>query len=289
MAIQIASVTDKQYETIVKHFSEFEPSSTKLIIISNDSELAVLDDSCDLLIYCHPGSSGKILQHITQQTERKVQVFIDRDANFSLATIQNLPGDVGGVSHLSIHLSTNAQLKLIECNVGGKTLTAKTNIVLDDHAHAENVACFMCGSDQTYDIKINVYHKGKDGYSSLVTKGIVSGKAHAKCANLIDVGYEASGTDGYQDNNGLLLNDNVKLQFLPLLEIRNPDVKCSHGAKITHIDETQMFYLQSRGLPKPIAQGIIIEGFFFDKHFSQYAIKGLREELQALVKTKFLG
>jgi len=46
------------------------------------------------------------------------------------------------------------------------------------------------------------------------------------------------------------------------LEIKNNDVKCSHGATISQIDEDKLFYMMSRGIKEKEAKKIIIEGFF---------------------------
>ena len=50
--------------------------------------------------------------------------------------------------------------------------------------------------------------------------------------------------------------------MIPNLEIENNEVKCSHGATIGKLDQEQLFYLSSRGIPPNIATQILIEGFF---------------------------
>jgi Fe-S cluster assembly protein SufD len=38
-------------------------------------------------------------------------------------------------------------------------------------------------------------------------------------------------------------------------------VKCSHGSTSGAIDETALFYLQSRGVPKRVAQALLVLAF----------------------------
>ena len=50
---------------------------------------------------------------------------------------------------------------------------------------------------------------------------------------------------------------------MPVLEIEAYDVaRCSHGATVSSVDEEQLFYMMSRGLPRQEAAQAIMEGFF---------------------------
>ena len=69
-------------------------------------------------------------------------------------------------------------------------------------------------------------------------------------------------TDGYQTNRNMLLSSDARIDTIPGLEIKADDVRCSHGATIGKIEEEQVFYLLSRGIPYPDAVKLIVEGFF---------------------------
>jgi hypothetical protein len=64
----------------------------------------------------------------------------------------------------------------------------------------------------------------------------------------------AQKTDGYQISQSLLLDEDSQFLAKPELEIYADDVKCSHGSTSGAIDETALFYLQSRGVPRRIAR-----------------------------------
>jgi len=65
------------------------------------------------------------------------------------------------------------------------------------------------------------------------------------------------------------------------LEIANNDVKCSHGATISQIDEEKLFYMKSRGLDEKTSKKMIVEGFF-----DPITIKLEDEALQDEIKNK---
>ncbi|MDF7628442.1 Fe-S cluster assembly protein SufD [Erwiniaceae bacterium L1_55_4] len=77
----------------------------------------------------------------------------------------------------------------------------------------------------------------------------------------IKVAKHALKTDGQMTNNNLLLGRLAEVDTKPQLEIYADDVKCSHGATIGRIDDEQMFYLRSRGIPEDAAQQMIIHAF----------------------------
>jgi Fe-S cluster assembly protein SufD len=78
---------------------------------------------------------------------------------------------------------------------------------------------------------------------------------------LIKVAKYALKTDGQMTNNNLLMDRLSEVDTKPQLEIYADDVKCSHGATVGRIDQEQMFYLRSRGIPQQEAQQLIIHAF----------------------------
>ena len=70
--------------------------------------------------------------------------------------------------------------------------------------------------------------------------------------------------EAYQECRNLLLSGKCHADSIPELEILTNDVRCTHGATSAPIDQEQLFYLQSRGLPRLEAVRLIVRGFFED-------------------------
>jgi Fe-S cluster assembly protein SufD len=68
-------------------------------------------------------------------------------------------------------------------------------------------------------------------------------------------------TDAYQTVRNLLMSDDAEANSMHGLEILADNVKCSHGANSGQIDEDEMFYLLSRGIPAPVAKQLLVSGF----------------------------
>lgn len=93
---------------------------------------------------------------------------------------------------------------------------------------------------------------------------MLDGYATAVFAGNIYVSPGAHDTDAYQSNRNMLLSENACIHSLPGLEILADRVRCSHGSASAPMDEEQLFYLLSRGIPRHQAQLLVAEGFLQD-------------------------
>ena len=97
---------------------------------------------------------------------------------------------------------------------------------------------------------------------------------------------DASNTNAYQTNRNLLLSNEAEADSLPGLEILANEVKCSHGATTSKIEEQELFYLLSRGIPHRSAEKLISLGFL-EEVVEKVNNQDLIEKIRALIESKF--
>jgi Fe-S cluster assembly protein SufD len=120
------------------------------------------------------------------------------------------------------------------------------------------------------DGKSEVYHHTvaehwvPNGVSEQLYKAILDDDSKSEFNSLVFVAKDAVGTDSHQLNKALLLSKNAHMWTRPQLQINTDDVKCAHGAAVGQLDETQLFYLASRGLDRELAQSLLTYGFAED-------------------------
>jgi Fe-S cluster assembly protein SufD len=102
---------------------------------------------------------------------------------------------------------------------------------------------------------------------------------------MIYVAPNASKTDGYQANRNLVLDRRARADSIPGLEILTDDVRCTHGATVGKIDQEQIYYLESRGLPRTDAERLIVEGFF-DPIMQRIPFEGVKNRFQRAIIEK---
>lgn len=123
-----------------------------------------------------------------------------------------------------------------------------------------NGAQLLSGS-QVADLTSAIVHDAPHTSSRQTVKNVLTARARGVFQGKILVNRVAQKTDGYQMNQALLLSEEAEIDAKPELEIFADDVKCSHGATAGALDEDQLFYLRSRGIPAREARTILVQAF----------------------------
>ena len=119
----------------------------------------------------------------------------------------------------------------------------------------------IIGGKQHVDHYTLVQHSTPNCESHQDYKGIFSDHSIGVFNGKIFVEKEAQKTNAFQKSNNILLSDKATINAKPQLEIFADDVKCSHGCTIGQLDETAMFYMQQRGIPKKEAKALLMYAF----------------------------
>ena len=122
----------------------------------------------------------------------------------------------------------------------------------------------LLGDRQVADLTSVISHLAPDCVSRQTVKNVLTDRARGVFQGKIFVERIAQKTDGYQMNQALLLSDQAEIDAKPELEIYADDVKCSHGATAGALDEEQLFYMRSRGVPDVEARAILVRAFLDD-------------------------
>ncbi|MDB2613835.1 Fe-S cluster assembly protein SufD [Chlamydiales bacterium] len=110
-------------------------------------------------------------------------------------------------------------------------------------------------------IHITIDHQAPNCRSMQLFKGVLYDQSRSSFDGEIYVRQAAQQTNAYQMNNNLIMSDKARADTKPNLQIFADDVKASHGATVGQLDDDLLFYLKTRGVPKDIAQDLLIEGF----------------------------
>lgn len=129
-------------------------------------------------------------------------------------------------------------------------------------------------------------HIGPDTRSDLLFKSALKDSSRAVYYGLTRVGLGAKNADANQEDRNLLLSKSAKADSDPVLEILTNDViRVSHGATAGPVDESQLFYMESRGLPPPVAEALLVSGFL-SQVVDRIGDEQLREEVRASLEAR---
>ena len=143
------------------------------------------------------------------------------------------------------------------------------------------------GGDEHIDFYTLQDHVAADTRSDLLFKSAMGGRSRAVYYGVTRVGLEARRADANQVNRNLLLSRAAKADSDPVLEILTNDVtRVSHGATAGPVNDEELFYIQSRGLTREMAVGLLVRGFLNEVLDRSMRDEAVREELSTLVEAK---
>ena len=147
-------------------------------------------------------------------------------------------------------------------------------------AEAHIKALYLCGADEKVNFHIVMHHRAPGCHSTQTIKGIAGGTAQVQFHGIIVVAPDAQQTEAYQENHNIVLTDQARVETRPQLEIYADDVKCSHGATVGQLNEDELFYMRSRGIPEKEAKTLQMLSFL-----SPVIPEGRAEETESAVRS----
>jgi Fe-S cluster assembly protein SufD len=104
---------------------------------------------------------------------------------------------------------------------------------------------------------------------------------------LIIIEPTAVGTDSFLGEFGMNLSRKARAVAIPSLEIDQPDCRrAAHSSSVGPIDETQLFYLESRGIPPDEARKFIVLGFL-EPVVARVPLASAQDRLRELLEAKW--
>ncbi|MDY6768601.1 MAG: SufD family Fe-S cluster assembly protein [Candidatus Nanohaloarchaea archaeon] len=123
---------------------------------------------------------------------------------------------------------------------------------------------FLSAGEQHMDHTARVAHAADNTACDIDARGVALDASRAVYKGVQEVEEGAEGTESYQDERTVLIGEEAEADTTPQLRIDNHDVEATHAATTGHVNEKDLFYMQSRGLTDAAAKRSIITGMFDD-------------------------
>lgn len=187
----------------------------------------------------------------------------------------------------SITADKDAHSKTLNLNMGGaySRLESKSQMI-GSGSKSDMLALTISNDKQEFDQRTYQEHIAPNTNSDLLFKNALADDSRTIFSGMIEVDVDAQKTDAYQSNRNLLLSDTADSNSMPGLEINANDVRCTHGSTTSQIDDVEMFYMRSRGVPLTVARKLFTLGFFQDV-LERINDKALETELLDLIDQKY--
>jgi Fe-S cluster assembly protein SufD len=234
------------------HFAAGQTSvfNHSLVIIEDGAHAVIVEDHSS-----DPSSENSLA---TSNTE----IYVGRGAQVEYIFIQRHNLSTWHFANQYVILGPDSSIKTHNIDLGSHFSKTRLEISLSGQGSEAILSGVLFGKEsQFFDHHTLQDHIAPNTKSDLLFKGALTDSAKSLYVGLIRVEKNARFTDAYQANRNLLLSNTSKADSIPMLEIGNNEVRCTHGATVSPIDPEQLFYLQSRGLDIKTAKRLIVEGF----------------------------
>lgn len=248
--------------------------------------LIVLEDNAKAKLLVCDHTQREEVNFLSLQT---VELYVGKNAELHYYDLEESSQRTSRIS--SLYLRQEADSRVV---IDGMTLFngVTRNEYYCDFAGENADLKLYCMAIEDRQRKVSTYSRINHAVPHCVSNELfkMSADGESRCAftGRIIVRPGSVKTEAYQACRNLLAADTARIEARPELEIYNDDVKCSHGCAIGQLDETQVFYMRSRGIPEPQARLLLRQAFMADV-IDLVDIPGLRDRLHLLVEKRFAG
>lgn len=199
-----------------------------------------------------------------------VEIVVMKDAEVKYSTVQNwYPGDKDGkggiynfVTKRGMCKGNNSKLSWTQVETGSAiTWKYPSCVLLGDNSVGEFYSVAVTNNLQQADTGTKMVHVGRNTKSTIISKGISSGRSQNSYRGLVKVNRLAENSRNYSQCDSLLLTDTCGAHTFPYIKVDNQSSIVEHEATTSKISEDQLFYCRQRGISQEGAIGLIVNGY----------------------------
>ncbi|CAN5780708.1 Fe-S cluster assembly protein SufB [soil metagenome] len=236
---------------------------------------------CSLREYClAPDFDGQALH------AGAFELYLEPGARARLAHLQDWgAGEVYDVSTKRVEVARDAHCSWVPIHLGGRLTKQRLDIVTAERgSDMRHTGLYFTEGSEHLDLFTTALHAQGDTTGDTIWKGALTGESRASYEGLIQIERGAQNTHTYLQTHSMLLSPDARGDAIPSLIVETDNVSASHGGTVGEIDEDQVFYMTTRGIPRHDAVRTLVEGYFEEvvQRLHDEALKGIvRERIAA--------
>lgn len=191
-----------------------------------------------------------------------IEIVVGEGAQARYTTIQNWSHNVYNLVTQRAIVHKNASMGWLDGNLGSKTTMKYPSCYLvGEGATGQVLSIAFAGDNQWQDAGAKMVHAAPNTSSTIVSKSISKGQGRSSYRGLVQIHEGATNARSNVECDALLLDENAKTDTYPYIEINEKTAHVGHEATVSKLNDEQIFYLMSRGIPQEEAGALIVRGF----------------------------
>ncbi len=228
------------------------------------------------LVVCDEGGYASYLEGCTapkrdenQLHAAVVELIAMENAEIKYSTVQNwYPGDKNGLGGVYNFVTKRglcekgAKISWTQVETGSAVTWKYPSCILKgDNSIGEFYSVAVTNNYQQADTGTKMIHLGKNTKSTIIAKGISTGRSQNSYRGLVQIHKSAENARNFTQCDSLLMTDECGAHTFPYIECKNSTAKIEHEATTSKIGEDQIFYCMQRGLSEEKAISLIVNGY----------------------------
>jgi Fe-S cluster assembly protein SufD len=214
------------------------------------------------------------------------ELYLEDGARCRLAHVQDWgAGDVYDVSTSVVIVGRDAYCHWLPALLGGHLTRQHLELAVSEPGGDMAFrGLFFTEADEHLDLfGVDLHETGPSG-GDVHWRGAATGHGRASFEGLIQIQPGAQQSHTYLQIHSMMLSPDAKVDAIPSVLVAADDVSASHGGTVGELDESMIFYMGSRGLTRPQAVRVIVEGFF-----EPLIVQLDDEQLEAVIRERIAG
>lgn len=247
-------------QTLAKPIYVVQVSTPEAQAVSvNQRLLVVLEDSAKAEIIEHFISTSDVQNSFVNAL---TEIVVGDNAQLQHYRLNLEEENIQHIGAVHVNLLRNARMRGFTLALGSKLKRIDYQINHRGQGAELNLqGVYLPRNNQMVDYHSNVQHWVPHCTTSEVFRGIIADSAQAIFNGRIYIHQDAQKTLAELSNRNLLTSNKAEIYTKPELEIYADDVKCAHGATVSQLNATALYYLQSRGVSRTEAEVMMSFGF----------------------------
>jgi Fe-S cluster assembly scaffold protein SufB len=252
------------------------------------------------LVRLGDGADATVVEELVPSTDADVgtqsffagtmEVTLGAGASLQVASLQELPTNVVAVQHRTATIGEGARLQWALAQLGGRLIRSRVdNRLVGNRSSVRQVEIVFGAEDQLFDLTSYTTHVGRDTTGDLLSKAALMERSRTYLKGLITIEKTAIGTDSFLGEFGMNLSKQARSVAIPSLEIDQPDCRrAAHSSSVGPVDEGQLFYLETRGIPPDEARKFVVLGFL-EPVVARVPLASAQDRLRELLEAKWVA
>lgn len=230
-----------------ERFGQFE----RTLIIAEEGSFVHYIEGCTAPIYTSASLHSAV-----------VEIFVKKGARVRYTTVQNWSHNIYNLVTKRSIIDEEGVMEWVDCNIGSRVTMKYPSVILKGRkAHGEVLSIAYAAKNQHQDAGAKMFHLASETSSRIISKSISKNGGRTSYRGLVSVSPGAKNSKVYVSCDALIMDEASRSDTYPYMRINEKDCEIQHEATVEKLGEEKLFYLTSRGIKKPEAESLLVNGF----------------------------